>query len=132
MGLQITRRKDGSPRSKWWYGDFIIDGNLRKRISDPKRDGERLFVFLEVNGMEPTNNHAEQALRHPVIFRKICFGSRSLQGAQHLSVNLSLLGTAKRQDQDPVDLIKTILLKGADTPLGKLYRPEKLPVTNSS
>ena len=106
--------------------------NLRKRISDPNRDGERLFVFLEVNGMEPTNNHAEQALRHPVIFRKICFGSRSLEGAQHLTVNLSILGTAKRQDQDPVDLIKTILLKGTNTPLEKLYRLEDLPVTNSS
>jgi hypothetical protein len=106
--------------------------NLRKRISDPTRDGERLFVFLGINGMEPTNNHAEQALRHPVIFRKICFGSRSLEGAQHLAINLSILGTAKRQDQDPVDLIKTILLKGAEIPLEKLYRPEKLPITNSS
>jgi hypothetical protein len=106
--------------------------NLRKRISDPTRDGERLFVFLGINGMEPTNNHAEQALRHPVIFRKICFGNRSLEGAQHLAVNLSILGTAKRQDQDPVDLIKTILLKGTETSLEKLYRPENLPVTNSS
>ncbi|MCU0857240.1 MAG: transposase [Pontiellaceae bacterium] len=102
--------------------------------TDPfsNRDGERLFVFLEVNGMEPTNNHAEQALRHPVIFRKICFGNRSLEGAQHLAVNLSILGTAKRQNQDLVDLLKTILLKGVDTPLEKLYRPENLPVPNSS
>lgn len=106
--------------------------NLRKRITDPNRDGKRLFVFLEVNGMEPTNNHAEQALRHPVIFRKICFGNRSLEGAQHLAVNLSILGTAKRQGKDLVELIKTILLKGTDTLLEKLYRPEKLPVTNSS
>lgn len=106
--------------------------NLRKRISDPNRDGEQLFVFLEVNGMEPTNNHAEQALRHPVIFRKICFGNRSLEGAQHLAVNLSILGTAKRQGKDLVELIKTVLLKRSDTPFEKLYRPENLPVPNSS
>lgn len=26
MGLEITRKKDGSPRSKWWYGRFNING----------------------------------------------------------------------------------------------------------
>jgi transposase len=64
-------------------------------------DGERLFVFLEVNGMQPTNNHAEQSLRLPVIFRKITYGSQSLQGAQALTKNLSLLTTAKRQNNQP-------------------------------
>jgi len=106
--------------------------NLRKRISDPSRDAGRLFVYLDVNGMEPTNNHAEQALRLPVIFRKICFGNRSLEGAQHLAVNLSVLGTARRQNRDRIDLLKTLLLNGADTPLEKLYRPENIPALNSS
>lgn len=106
--------------------------NLRKRITDPARDGERLFVFLEVNKMEPTNNHAEQALRLPVIFRKISFGSRSLEGAQNLAVNLSLIGTAKRQNKDPVELFKSILLKGAQTPAEMLYQSENIPPLNSS
>ncbi|MEE9367330.1 MAG: transposase, partial [Pontiella sp.] len=47
--------------------------NLRKGVSLPNRDGERLFAFLDVNGMDPTNNHAEQALRLPGIFRKNIF-----------------------------------------------------------
>ena len=59
-------------------------------------DGDNLFTFLEVPGMPPTNNHAEQSLRLPVIFRKITFGSQSLHGAQALAVNLSLAATAKR------------------------------------
>jgi len=106
--------------------------NLRKRITDPSRDGERLFVFLEVNHMEPTNNHAEQALRLPVIFRKISFGSRSLEGAQALAVNLSLMGTARRQNKDPVELLKTILLKGSETPAETLYQSENIPHFDSS
>ena len=65
--------------------------NLRLRVSDPRRDGSRLFTFLEVNHMPPTNNLAEQALRLPVILRKITFGSRSLFGAQNMAINLSLL-----------------------------------------
>ena len=106
--------------------------NLRKRITDPKRDGDRLFAFLEINRMEPTNNHAEQALRLPVIFRKISFGSRSLEGAQKLAVNLSLIGTARRQNKDPIEMFKTILLKGANTPPEILYQTETIPPFNSS
>jgi hypothetical protein len=70
--------------------------NLRQRLIDPDRDANRIFTFLDVNGMEPTNNHAEQSLRLPVIFRKICFGNRSAIGAQTFSTNLSLITTAKR------------------------------------
>ena len=106
--------------------------NLRKRITDPKRDGDRLFTFLKTNRMEPTNNHAEQALRLPVIFRKISFGSRSLEGAQKLAVNLSLIGTARRQNKDPIEMFKTILLKGADAPAEILYQAELIPTFNSS
>jgi transposase len=41
---------------------------------------ERLFTFLEEQGVEPTNNSAERALRTGVQWRKICFGNRSAQG----------------------------------------------------
>jgi transposase len=40
----------------------------------------RLFIFLEHEGVEPTNNSAERALRTGVQWRKICFGNRSLNG----------------------------------------------------
>ena len=41
---------------------------------------ERLFTFLEQEGVEPTNNSAERALRTGVQWRKICFGNRSAKG----------------------------------------------------
>jgi transposase len=41
---------------------------------------ERLFTFLEHEGVEPTNNSAERALRTGVQWRKICFGNRSAKG----------------------------------------------------
>ena len=41
---------------------------------------ERLFTFLEEEGVEPTNNSAERALRMGVQWRKICFGNRSAAG----------------------------------------------------
>ena len=106
--------------------------NMRQRITDPKRDAPHLFTFLEVNGMPPTNNHAEQALRLPVIFRKISFGSRSLLGAQATATNLSLLSTAKRQNRNPIALFQSILLQGHDTALSMLYQPHPIPTCDSS
>jgi transposase len=41
---------------------------------------QRLFSFVEHQGVEPTNNRAERALRTGVQWRKICFGNRSANG----------------------------------------------------
>jgi transposase len=96
--------------------------NLRQKLTDPVRDANRIFTFLDINGMEPTNNHAEQSLRLPVIFRKICFGSRSTLGAQTFSTNLSLITTAKRQQRDPLAFLQTLLLQGPSVAQPFLYR----------
>jgi transposase len=103
--------------------------NLRQKLIDPQRDALRLFTFLDVNGMEPTNNHAEQSLRGPVIFRKICFGSRSTAGAQTFGTNLSLITTANRQDRDPLAFFQTLLLLGPSAAQPLLYRH---PLQNTS
>jgi transposase len=105
---------------------------LRQRVLDPKRDGLNLFTFLEVKDMPPTNNHAEQSLRYAVIFRKISFGSRSLLGAQAFAANLSLLTTAKRQNTNPLNLFRDVLLLGPATPITALYSPRSLPAPDSS
>jgi hypothetical protein len=44
---------------------------LRAYLAGPQQ--KFLFTFLRRPGVPPTNNLAEQALRHLVIFRKICF-----------------------------------------------------------
>jgi hypothetical protein len=49
-----------------------------------------------------------------------------------MATNLALLTTAKRQNQDPVDLLKNLLLRGAHTPLSALYDPGYLPGIDSS
>ncbi|MDP2158153.1 MAG: IS66 family transposase, partial [Nitrospirota bacterium] len=48
---------------------------LRSYLTSPER--KHLLTFLRIPGVPPTNNHAEQSLRHMVIFRKVCFGTRS-------------------------------------------------------
>jgi hypothetical protein len=123
---ELQRRLDAICRSHLNYPQAE---NLRQRLIDPERDANRIFTFLDVNGMEPTNNQAEQSLRLPVIFRKICFGNRSAFGAQTLSTNLSLITTAKRQDRDPLPFLQTLLLKGPAAAQPLLYRN---PLPNTS
>ena len=58
---------------------------------------ERLFTFLEEEGVEPTNNTAEQALRTAVQWRKISFGNRSRNGEIATARLLTVVQTCKRQ-----------------------------------
>jgi hypothetical protein len=60
---------------------------------------ERLFTFLEVKGVEPTNNGAERALRTAVQWRKICFGNRSRSGEIATARLLTVTQTCKRQQR---------------------------------
>lgn len=95
--------------------------NLKNRLLDPKREYHRLFVFLDHPDIEPTNNHAERALRKMVIFRKICFGTRSDQGSYCHSVLPSLLSTAVRQGKHPIDYFLTLFVEPPDIALAALY-----------
>jgi transposase len=80
---------------------------LRKRVM--VKDWDKLFTFLRVKGVEPTNNISERSLRFLVIMRKICFGTRSAAGSESHSVLPSLLQTARRQGTDVIKFLVTLL-----------------------
>lgn len=94
---------------------------FRLRLLDPKREYNRLFTFLTTPGLAPTNNHAEQALRSPVIFRKICFGTRSPEGSRSHSVLPSLLLTAQRQNNHPLQFFRTLITADSSTAQAALF-----------
>jgi len=60
---------------------------------------ERLFTFLEQEGVEPTNNVVERALRTAVPWRKISFGNRSRNGELATARLLTVTQTCKRQQR---------------------------------
>jgi transposase len=95
--------------------------NFRLRLLDPKKEYNRLFTFLKYPNVQPTNNQAEQSLRNIVIFRKICFGTRSPEGSHSHSVLPSLLLTAKRQGQHPLNFFKTLFLEDTAIAQNALY-----------
>lgn len=56
-----------------------------------------LWTFCQVEGVEPTNNVAERALRPAVIWRKKSQGTRSETGSQYVSRMLTVAATCKQQ-----------------------------------
>lgn len=60
---------------------------------------ERLFTFLEQEGVEPTNNVVERALRRAVQWRKISFGNRSRSGELATARLLTVTQTCQRQQR---------------------------------
>jgi transposase len=57
---------------------------------------EYLWTFVEVAGVEPTNNAAERALRHAVIWRKLSFGTQSAAGSRFVERMLTVIETCRR------------------------------------
>jgi len=84
---------------------------LRSYLIGPEQ--KHLFTFLRIPGVPPTNNHAEQSLRHMVIFRKVCFGTRSDKGIKTHSILPTLVQTARRQGVHPREFLH--ILHTADT-----------------
>jgi transposase len=56
-----------------------------------------LWTFADHRGVEPTNNHAERALRGAVIYRKLSLGSQSAGGERRIERLLSAHTTCRLQ-----------------------------------
>jgi transposase len=62
-----------------------------------RRELEHLWLFLEEQGVAPTNNHAERTLRFAVLWRKRSFGTRVDKGDRFVERILSLRQTCRLQ-----------------------------------
>ena len=56
-----------------------------------------LWTFATIDGVEPTNNPAERALRAPVIHRKVSLGTQSRDGERFAERALSAAATCRLQ-----------------------------------
>ena len=77
---------------------------------------ECLWTFVEHEGVEPTNNTAERALRHPVIARKLSFGSQSDRGLRFIERMMSVRATLRQQGRSLLDFL-VARLSGHDVDL---------------
>jgi transposase len=68
-----------------------------------------LWTFLEVEGVEPTNNASERALRHAVIWRKLSFGTQSAHGSRFVATILTVVETCRQQSRSVFDYLTTAM-----------------------
>jgi transposase len=64
-----------------------------------------LWTFARVDGVEPTNNVAERALRPAVLWRKGSFGSDSATGSRFTERLLTVVATCRQQGRDLLDFL---------------------------
>lgn len=67
---------------------------------------DALWTFVRIEGVEPTNNRAEQAVRHAVIWRKTSFGTQSAAGSRFVEHILTVHATLRQQDRDVLAFIR--------------------------
>jgi transposase len=107
--------------SRAWELDQVLTYLLRDRIlRDPdnqrlldgiglQQDRGRLFTFLRVEGVEPTNNRAERILRPAVIARKVSHCSKNQRGAEAFAAFASIIQTARKTvQQTATEVLRTL------------------------
>ena len=72
-----------------------------------------MFLFAFVDGVEPTNNAAERALRHGVLWRKMSHGPKSVKGSEYLACIWSVVETCRQQRRNVWDFLTACMAAAA-------------------
>jgi transposase len=64
-----------------------------------------LWTFVRHEGVEPTNNAAERAIRPGVLWRKGSFGTQSPEGSRFVETIMTVVATLKQQHRNVLDYV---------------------------
>lgn len=134
QGLQITHLLfdawhlfRGGTRSRRWLQKKIAGQRrkLRKILKRGSRSSDltavrfcrrilklepALWTFARVEGIEPTNNHAERVLRQAVLWRKNSFGCHSQAGCRFAERILTAVQTLRMQGSEVLNFLYNTLI----------------------
>ena len=68
---------------------------------------EALWTFVQVEGVEPTNNTAERSIRPGVLWRKGSFGTQSAEGSRFVESMMTVVATLKQQKRSVLEYLTT-------------------------
>jgi transposase len=89
---------------------------------------QALWTFVQLAGVEPTNNAAERALRPGVLWRKGSFGTQSTPGSRFVEAMMTLVTTLKQQHRNPLAYLTT----ACEAALQGEAAPSLLPADDSA
>jgi transposase len=113
--LEVTGLAPFPPTIEEW--EFaLLEPVLSRLFDEPQSSGayilrleKCLWVFVDVPGVEPTNNYGERTIRQGVIYRKLSFGTRSESGSRFIERTLTVETTLKQQKRNPLEFLTQAL-----------------------
>jgi transposase len=86
-------------------GEACASAKTAATCRNPLEGEEHLWTFLQVRGIEPTNNTAERALRHAVLWRKSSGGTAGEWGSRFVERVLSVTATCRQQGRNVLEFL---------------------------
>jgi transposase len=87
---------------------------------------EALWTFVQVEGVEPTNNAAERSLRPGVLWRKGSFGTQSEEGSRFVESMMTVVTTLRQQKRS----VLAYLIAACEAALRGEAAPSLLPASD--
>ena len=100
--------------------DADIKG-LSGSCADMWEHREALWTFVEVDGVEPTYNHAERELRAFVLWRRRSFGAQSERGHRFAERLMTVARTARKPGRDVLAFLVACANRADDEPVPSLF-----------
>ena len=82
-------------------GDKKMERSCRRILDGAKH----LWAFVAIEGVEPTNNTAERAVRPAVQWRKDSFGTHSAEGSRFVERIMTAAATCRQHDRNVTEYI---------------------------
>jgi transposase len=86
-------------------GVAVSNSKTSRTCTQLLKHREALWTFVTIEGVEPTNNGAEQAVRHGVILRKISSGTHSVAGSRFVERMLTVHASLRRQHRSVLNFM---------------------------
>ena len=84
---------------------------LKSLAKEILNDWDAVVAFVKNPELPPTNNDAERALRMAVIYRKVCFGTRTEEGSRSFAAFISVMETCRLRGVNPWEYIASIIAR---------------------
>lgn len=103
--------------------DLLVAGTLSSHSKTSKTCSKilklelSLWTFSQIEGVEPTNNQAERALRRAVLWRRKSFGTQSETGSRFVERLLTVMTTLRQQGRSVFDYLCQVCQKRQTTQL---------------
>ena len=110
-----------------WCGQQLADAKTAATCGNLLAVEPALWTFARKPGVEPTNNDAERALRHGVLWRHTSFGTHSPNGSRFVERMLTVRDTLRQQQRNVLDYLTT----ACQAALHNQPAPSLLPQANS-